>query len=205
MNKKKKEKHKKNSKKSQSMISVIITSALAVIGAVTIACLALWGITGCTPSFLSSDKVTSRYIQEISMDRALEIFDDGEDALIFFGYEDCPYCQKAKPVLKKVAEEYQTKVYYVKTRDVDKKLTYTDSQRESLENYIGSFMEENPDEDNKLWLYVPLLVYSDQGVVTVGYEGTGTDTSDMTRKELKELRKEYIKIFNKTRQEIPHF
>lgn len=180
--------------KPQSMIHVILTSIVCVLGAVAVVSGIIFGLTGKLP-FIPEGKVTSKYIEEISMGRALEIFDDGEDALIYFGFEQCPYCQKAKPILKQVAEETKTKVYYVKTRDDNKELTYTDSQRESLENFIGSFMQENEDEENKLWLYVPLLVYSDQGVVTKGYEGTGTKSSDMSKKDKKALKKEYQKIF----------
>lgn len=184
----------RKSQKPQSMIHVILTSIVCVLGAVAVVSGIIFGLTGKLP-FIPEGKVTSKYIEEISMERALEIFDDGEDALIYFGFEQCPYCQKAKPILKQVAEETKTKVYYVKTRDDNKELTYTDSQRESLENFIGSFMQENEDEENKLWLYVPLLVYSDQGVVTKGYEGTGTKSSDMSKKDKKALKKEYQKIF----------
>ena len=184
----------RKSQKPQSMTHVILTSIVCVLGAVAVVSGIIFGLTGKLP-FIPEGKVTSKYIEEISMERALEIFDDGEDALIYFGFEQCPYCQKAKPILKQVAEETKTKVYYVKTRDDNKELTYTDSQRESLENFIGSFMQENEDEENKLWLYVPLLVYSDQGVVTKGYEGTGTKSSDMSKKDKKVLKKEYQKIF----------
>lgn len=187
-------KPKKPQKKPQGMLSVFVTSAIAVLVAISVVCGVVFAVTGNLP-FLSGDKVKSRYIQEITMDKALDIFESEDDALIYFGYEQCPYCQHAKPVLKEVAEETHTKVYYVKTRDKDKNLTYTEAQRESLENFIGDFMDENEDEDNKLWLYVPLLVYSDQGVVTKGYEGTGSDTSDMTKKQAKALKKQYEKIF----------
>lgn len=191
---KNKNKKSRKSQKPQSMIQVILTSIVCVLGAVAVVSGIIFGLTGKLP-FIPEGKVTSKYIEEISMERALEIFDDGEDALIYFGFEQCPYCQKAKPILKQVAEETKTKVYYVKTRDDNKELTYTNSQRESLENFIGSFMQENEDEENKLWLYVPLLVYSDQGVVTKGHEGTGTKSSDMSRKDKKALKREYQKIF----------
>lgn len=121
-----------------------------------------------------------------------------KDGILYFGFEQCPYCQQAKPILRKVAKSAKKTVYYVKVRDDQKNLLYTDEQREQLSQYIGKYMEENEEEDNKLWLYVPLVLSVKKGEAIKGHEGTVKDHDaskrEMTKKEKKKL-KEFIKIF----------
>ncbi|MBP3852987.1 MAG: conjugal transfer protein TraF [Erysipelotrichaceae bacterium] len=122
--------------------------------------------------------------KEISMDEALSVFARQESAILFFGFKDCPWCQEAAPVLKEVAETTGKEVLYIKTRsDKEHELLYSDQQREQLSESIGAWMEPNEEEDNKLWLYVPLVIRVDHGVATEGHEGT-VDTHDATKQTM---------------------
>ncbi len=153
-----------------------------------------------TESCETTEESTNEEFVEISMDEALSFFNDKKDGILYFGYEQCPYCQQAKPILAKVAKSSDKTVYYVKVRDDQKNLLYTDEQREQLSQYIGKYMQENEDEDNKLWLYVPLVLSVKKGEAIKGHEGTlkNHDASkrEMTKKEKKKLKRIYKKILN---------
>ena len=146
----------------------------------------------------SSEKSSSVTFTEITMDEALSFFSEKKSGILFFGYEQCPYCQQAKPILAKVSKKEKQTIYYIKVRDENKNLLYTDQQREQLAQLIPNYMQENEDEDNKLWLYVPLVLSIKDGDATDGHEGTvkGHDASKrkMTKKEKKKLKKIYTRL-----------
>lgn len=135
-------------------------------------------------------------VKEVSMSYALDAMEHDDDNIFYFGYEGCPYCQKAKPILSKVATKTRKTIYYVKTRDSKKNLLYTDKQRKKLTKYISKYMSRNKDEDNKLWLYVPLVVRVKDGVVVKGYEGIGNDESKLNKKQAKKLYRKYLEIMS---------
>ncbi len=177
--------------------------------------LTLFLFIGCTANTSTDEKEETEYacdataecddengssidFTEISMDEALAYFEDGKSGILFFGFESCPWCQEAKPILKDVADETGQTVYYVKVRDEDSNLLYTEEQRELLTNYIGEYMSENEDQENKLWLYVPLVVSVKNGVAIDGHVSTidGHDATEreMTDDEKAELKEIYKKI-----------
>lgn len=148
----------------------------------------------------SSSKEENNF-KEISMDDALALFKEKKSAILFFGYSTCPYCQQARPVLEKAAKKEKKSVYYVRVRDDDKNLLYTEEQRKKLTKYIKKYMTRNKDEDNKYWLYVPLIVSLKKGKAVDGHESTvkNHDASkrQMTKQEKKRLENRYIKLMQK--------
>lgn len=157
-------------------------------------------VNACDPTAECEDtetKTTEGFV-EISMDEALSYFKEKKSGILFFGFDSCPWCKEARPILKKVADKKNTTVYYVKVRDEDKNLLYSDDQRVELTKYIPKYMSKNKDEDNKLWLYVPLVIHVKKGKAVAGHEGTvkGHDATKrkMTKKEKKKLEKTYTKV-----------
>lgn len=131
------------------------------------------------------------------MGTALSRLDSGKGRdIYYFGYEECPYCQQAKPILSKAAKETGQTVYYVKARDSKKNLLYSDQQRKRLIGYVGSYMSRNKDKNNKLWLYVPLVIRYEDGVVMTGYKGIGNDEPELNKKQEKKLYKKYLEIMS---------
>ncbi len=150
-------------------------------------------ISGKETFFKASENPQSLF-EEISMDNALDKIKSGSDVILYFGYEGCPYCQKAKPVLRKVSRKLQRKVYYVKTRDSQKNLMYSEKQRKRLVKYISEYMSPNEGENNKLWLYVPLVVHIKDRKAVSGYEGIGNDKPKLNGKQKKKLIRKYTEI-----------
>ena len=135
---------------------------------------------------------------EVSMKEVLQKFKDNESFYVYFGYEACPWCKEAKPILKKQIKKANMNVYYVKTRDKDGNRLYSEKQRKQLVKYISKYMKKNKDENNKLWLYVPLLVKVDDGKTVDGHQGTikGHNAKErkMTNTEKKKLNKIYTEL-----------
>ena len=73
--------------------------------------------------------------------------------------------------------------------------------RAELTKYIKKYMTRNKDEDNKYWLYVPLVVSLKKGKAVDGHESTvkNHDASkrQMTKQEKKRLENRYIKLMQK--------
>ncbi len=159
--------------------------------------------SACDPTEVcASDETTDEGFTEITMDEALSYFEGNASAVLFFGFNDCPWCKEARPILKEVASNTDREVYYVKVRDDDSNLLYTDQQREQLTKYIPDYMSKNKDQNNKLWLYVPLVIRIDDGKVIGGHQGTvdGHDATKrtMTSEEQEQLRQTYQELLSKT-------
>lgn len=134
-----------------------------------------------------------------TMDDAISLFENRESGVIYFGFENCPWCKEAKPILKEVAKKLGKKIYYVKTRDKDNERLYTDEQKEKIQPYIEEYMSEN--DEGVMTLYVPLVLVVKDGKVIAGHESTveGHDAHErtMTKKEQKQLKKTYTKMLKK--------
>lgn len=136
---------------------------------------------------------------EISMQDALDIFANQESAILYFGFENCPYCQEAAPLLKEAADQTGKEILYVKTRDdKNNELLYDDQQRQQLIPYIGSWMEENEEKGNVLWLYVPLVVRVENGVATNAHSSTlpehDPEVAELTTEQKEQLRNIYLEL-----------
>ena len=143
-----------------------------------------------------SQTKSSATFTEISFDEAIQYFEEKKTGILYFGFESCPWCKEAKPILKKVAKNLGVDIYYVKTRDEDKNLLYDDEQKAQIQLYIQDYMSNN--DEGVLTLYVPLVLAVQDGQVIDGHEGT-LDSHDaterkMTKKEKKKLTKIYTQI-----------
>jgi predicted bacteriocin transport accessory protein len=147
----------------------------------------------------STSSTSSASFTEISFDDAITYFTEGKSGVLFFGFESCPWCKEAKPILKKVAKKLGVDIYYVKTRDDDKNLLYTDEQKAQIQPYIQDYMSNN--DEGVLTLYVPLVLTIKDGKVTAGHEGT-LDSHDATeRKMTKKEKKKLTRIYNRLLKE----
>ena len=142
---------------------------------------------------------TKTTFKEISFDEAIQYFTQEKSGVLYFGYSSCPWCNEAKPILKKVAKENGIDIQYVKVRDEEKNRLYTDDQKVIIEPYIQDYMSSN--DEGILTLYVPLVLVVKNGVVIDGHEGT-LDSHDATeRKMTDDEKKELTQIYTKLMSE----
>lgn len=137
-------------------------------------------------------------MSETTMDEAIKMFENKESGILYFGFEKCPWCKEAKPILEEVAEKEGVTIHYVKIRDKKLERLYSDEQKENIQQYISEYMSEN--DEGELTLYVPLVLVVKDGKVLSGHEGTvdGHDAHErkMTEKEAKTVKKTYRKMIN---------
>lgn len=145
----------------------------------------------------AKQSVADKVFFETSMKDILKKFERKENFYVFFGFENCPWCKEAKPILKRVAKASNIKIYYVKTRDKDGNRLYSEKQRKKLVKYIPDFMKKNSDENNKLWLYVPLLVKVKCGHPLDGHQGTIKGHNAQKRKMAKEEKQKLLCIYKR--------
>lgn len=146
-------------------------------------------------------KELSRF-QEISMDEAADLIENKESGIIYFGFENCPWCQQALPVfldcLDKETEGKNTPLYYVCTRDDKGELLYSSKEKEKILPYIKDYMSDN--EDGELTLFVPLFISVNKGEVMDGHVGTleshDAHERSMTSKEISDLEKIYKNLID---------
>lgn len=138
----------------------------------------------------------SRDFRELNVSEAIDKIESNQDVVLFFGYDSCPYCKEAHPVLKNVAEEYKAdNIYYVKTRNYKHELSYLKPQRKILGKYFSQYMSKN--EEGKLWLYVPAVIHVKDGKAVKGHVGThNPEKSQLSEKQKAKLKKVYEQIID---------
>lgn len=144
----------------------------------------------------SVDESVDNGFTEISMDDAIDYFVNKKSGVLYFGFETCPWCIEAVPILEQVANQQSVEINYIKTRDEDRNLLYTDEQKTKITEYISDYMSDN--DEGVLTLFVPLVLVVKDGVVLDGHEGTveGHDAKErtMTDEEKSELEQIYTEL-----------
>ena len=127
----------------------------------------------------------------ISFDEAMNHWDD-DQAILFYAFNDCPYCTAAKPVLGAVSYNNNdaVSIYYVDvSRDerVDGNETY-DLTREHFKEYLSGEK-----------MYVPYVVFIKEGRVMGTWTGTVNShdvSKGLTLPETYQLYGIYIGLYN---------
>ena len=90
---------------------------------------------------------------------------DNKSMIVYFGFNDCPYCNDLLPILTAVNEKYNQKIYYIDTRKNKKWKSNIDIDNyDVLLNIIGNYL--NKDENDILHLYTPTIIFINNGKIT---------------------------------------
>lgn len=118
---------------------------------------------------------------------SLDYVDD--TAILFYSFDDCPYCKEAIPVLDELVKDSDVKIYYVHTsRD---QRTEGDSDYDRVYAYFKDTIEEAGYDK----LYMPSVFFIKDGEV-VAYHVATVESHDpsvakMTDEEVQELKNIY--------------
>lgn len=121
----------------------------------------------------SQTRAITDQFEPLKFEQAIELFENGEDGLLYFGFPKCPWCQEVVPLLEKAAQDKGIQVLYVQTRDEDRNLLYTSQQKERIIPYLQDYIRDN--DQGEPTLYVPLIVAIKDGKVAAGHQGTVDD------------------------------
>lgn len=143
----------------------------------------------------AAETTQSAQLEPISFDDAIRFFTDKKSGLLYFGFENCPWCQEAVPVLEEAAWVNDIPIHYIQTRDAEGTLLYTDKQKEEILPYIKNYMSNN--DEGVLTLYVPLVLVIRDGEVAAGHVGTVDDHDAHERTMTEEEKQELMIIYEK--------
>lgn len=138
-----------------------------------------------------------------SMKNALAMFKEQKSGILYFGFPKCPWCIEAIPILNEVAKADNIHIQYIRTRDDDKKLLYTEEQKKELIPYVKQYLKK--DDEGKYALFVPFVVVVKDGKAIRGHIGT-VDSHDakkreMNKQEKTELKAIYESMFSKLKSD----
>lgn len=128
--------------------------------------------------------------EETSLKETIRLFEEKGTAIVYYGYEGCPWCERALPELNKVVLKYDIPAYYV---DASTKPANNDYAK--LTDYLGDILSTN-EETGLKEMYVPFVLGVKDGKV-VGYhvalvdgfeiENDSTQMSDAQKQELQDI------------------
>lgn len=127
-------------------------------------------------------------------------YDNGSSFVVTFGYSGCGSCQRAYPVLEKLATEYGTPIAYVNTRKNPEWASNFDIDHfDELEARFGEHFVTNT--EGRQQMMVPFVMFIKDGTVVQSFidlpDNYVYSTGLMTEEQEKELSDTYREGFEK--------
>lgn len=123
--------------------------------------------------------------------------DKREDRILYWGYENCPWCRETKPILQKVAKEKGAKVHYIQTEQ-----GLSDSEKEVMKDFLKEYSDIYITSDGVFHFYVPTLMIIKDGKVSSVHMGT-VESHDATERKMTESESEEVeKIYKELISEV---
>lgn len=125
---------------------------------------------------------------KLTLEESLDHLTD-DKVVLFFSFDDCPYCKEARPILEEVGEDGAVKIYYV---DVKR-----EERSEDNEDYqtLFAYLEAELTAQNYDKIYMPSVVFIKDGELAGLHVGTvdghTPSEAEMTDEQKSELRSVY--------------
>lgn len=126
---------------------------------------------------------------QVSMQESLRLMDEGGSGIILYSYPDCPWCNRAVPVLNDAAKEMGIHVYYVdvyelELLDASGKSFSAEGKTiiQSMLKHYDSILKHETNSDTgevEPTLYTPEVVAIKKGQIT-GHHTSLVDSFNMT-------------------------
>lgn len=129
-----------------------------------------------------------------------EMMDEKDTFTVYFGYDNCPWCLEAVPLLDEIAKDNKEYVYYIDTRkDPEWKSNLDLKDYDLVVDKLGDYLSY--DEDGVKHLYTPHVFFIKDGSVVYDHEGTieGHDAHEesLTDEETEQVKSYYEEGFSK--------
>ena len=115
-----------------------------------------------------------------------------EKVILFFSFDDCPYCKEARPILEEVGKDEAVKIYYVDVKREERNEDNADYQQ------LYAYLEKELTEQNYDKVYMPSVAFIENGeliglhVGTVdGHEPSKAEMTDEQKSELRSIYQNY--------------
>ena len=126
---------------------------------------------------------------EITLEESIRIFKEKGSGILYYGYAGCPWCERAVPILNKVAKETEVTVYYINVHFQTTMEAYNE-----LMTYISPILEK--DSEGEPVFKVPEVIAVKDGEITDHHlalvedfkiENDDSQMSDSQKKELEDI------------------
>ena len=126
---------------------------------------------------------------EITLEESIRIFKEKGSGILYYGYAGCPWCERAVPILNKVAKETGVTVYYINVHFQTTMKAYNE-----LMTYISPILEK--DSEGEPVFKVPEVIAVKDGEITDHHlalvedfkiENDDSQMSDSQKKELEDI------------------
>lgn len=126
---------------------------------------------------------------EITLEESIRIFKEEGSGILYYGYAGCPWCERAVPILNKVAKETGVTVYYINVHFQTTMEAYNE-----LMTYISPILEK--DSEGEPVFKVPEVIAVKNGEITDHHlalvedfkiESDDSQMSDSQKKELEDI------------------
>ena len=137
--------------------------------------------------------------QLISLKESLRMFEEGGTGILYYGYDECAWCNRAVPELNEVAKELNLTIYYV---DASAKVEKDDYKK--LLEYIDPVLKVN--SSGEKGFYVPAVIGVKNGKL-VDYHVSLLDDFELSKddpnKQLSDAQKQELQdIYRKIAKEV---
>lgn len=130
----------------------------------------------------ASDRGGSLEFNKATACDVVDEMDAGSTFIVFFGFEDCPYCQAVSEPLYEALDEATIPVLYVDTRENPEWESNMDIDGyDDLCEKLGEYFQI--DENGREHLHVPHLFFIADGEVVYDLAGFGDEFDDLTPSE----------------------
>ena len=137
--------------------------------------------------------------QLISLKESLRMFEEGGTGILYYGYDECAWCNRAVPELNEVAKELNLTIYYV---DASAKVEKDDYKK--LLEYIDPVLKVN--SSGEKGFYVPAVIGVKNGKLAE-YHVSLLDSFELSKddpnKQLSDAQKQELQdIYRKIAKEV---
>lgn len=149
---------------------------------------------------------------DINPTQAIDMIENGTGILIFES-DQCPWCNKARPILEEVAKESGIKVYSANIQDIKSNPREgkegTEEYKKILEllnEYLNDYLDEDGNSFGEKRVYIPDVYAIKDGKIlghNLGTVKSHTDKdTEMTEEEKQELREIYKNLIESVYKNI---
>ena len=138
----------------------------------------------------------SKHFYFASYDSFFELMENKQTVIVMVAHYGCPWCEALAPVVDKMCDQFGYDIYYIDTQN-----SANVNDTKGIEKIINACKDySTPNSDGSAGLWLPSLIYLQNGKIIQIHEGT-VNTHDahertMTEKELARLEYNLEKEFS---------
>lgn len=150
---------------------------------------------------MSGYNLETQQFHKCSLADFVDLINQKQTFIVYFGYESCPWCNDLLPILNEVSIEKEKELYYI-----DFLADENNSDIDSLETILDLASEYlNENEDGNIEIFFPMVFYVQKGQIIDVHIGTlsnhDASKDELTQKQAARLKYNLEKEFDQLMKE----